>query len=268
MLSRELMASALLALSWITAFMIALDALIDARAMLRRLGEWKTRLLNGTVVASELASHEVEQRVKQLDSDEPGLVFFDRKHTSHVAGGAVTVGGEQLEVVGAPGAEVWIDAATKDAAAACSSPTEFDALTKSAQGAGGGLRTVRTSLRAGAPVWLVVENMGEKKGGKLEVSVVSGFDPRPWAKSRLLGIAGLQLLNAGWVAGGTVLALWPPAFGLVSIVGAIVLIGHFLGMTALAMGIREKSRSPAIAFLRGAWERPAADAAAMAPAPR
>jgi hypothetical protein len=199
--------------------------------------------------------------VKQLDSDEPGLVFFDRKHVSHVAGGAVTVGGEQLEVVGAPGAEVWIDAATKDAAAACSSPTEFDSLTKSAQGAGGGLRTVRTSLRAGQAVWLV----GEKKGGKLEVSVVSSFDPRGWAKGRLVGITGLQLLNATWVAAGTVLALWPPAFGLVSIVGAIVLIGHFLGMTALAMTIREKSRSPAIAFLRGSWRRSEAPAATLAP---
>lgn len=260
MLSRELMASALLALSWITAFMIALDALIDMRAMFRRLSEWKTTLLTGTVVASELASHEVEQRVKQLDSEEPGLVFFDRKHVSHVAGGAVTVGNEQLEVVAGPGAEVWIDAATREAAAACSAPTEFDGLMKSAQGAGGGLRTVRTSIRAGTPVWLV----GEKKVGKLEVSVVANFDPRSWAKGRLVGITGLQLLNLVWVAAGTVLALWPPAFGPISIGGAIVLIGHFLGMTALAMGIREKSRSPAIAFLRGSWQRPAEAAASVA----
>lgn len=260
MLSRELMGSALLALCWITAFMIALDALIDARAMLRRLSEWKTKLLSGTVLANELASHEVEQRVKQLDSEEPGLVFFDRKHVSHVAGGTVTVGHDQLEVVGAPGTEVWIDAATREAAAACSSPVEFDSLTKSAQGAGGGLRTVRTSIRSGAQVWLV----GEKKGGKLEVSVVANFDPRSWAKSRLVGIAGLQVLNLAWVAAGTVLALWPPVFGLVSIGGAIVLIGHFLGMTALAMGIREKSRSPAIAFLRGSWQRPAEAAASVA----
>lgn len=260
MLSRELMATALLALAWITAFMIALDALIDARAMLRRLSEWKTKLINGTVVANELATHEVEQRVKQLDSDQPGLVFFDRKHLSQVTGGAVVVGHEQLEVSGAPGAEVWIDAATKDAAAACTSPQQFDSLTTSAQGAGGGLRTVRTSIRAGAQVWMV----GEKKGSKLEVSMVSNFDPRSWARGRLVGIAGLQVLNAVWVAAGTVLALWPPAFGMISIGGAIVLIGHFLGMTALAMSIREKSRAPAIAFLRGSWQRPAEAAASVA----
>jgi hypothetical protein len=72
------------------------------------------------------------------------------------------------------------------------------------------------------------------------------------------------VLNAVWVAAGTVLALWPPVFGMISIGGAIVLIGHFLGMTALAMAIREKSRSPAIAFLRGSCKRPAEATASVA----
>lgn len=261
MLTRELMGMALLGLAWVTAIMIALDALVDARAMLRRLTEWKRSLVQGTVVAPELAVHEVEQRVKQLDGDEPGLVFFDRKHVSTVTGGAVTVGNEQLEVSGARDAEVWIDAATRMAAAACSSPASFDSLTTSAQAAGGGLRTVRTSLRSGATVWV----SGTKTGSKFEAKLVSGFDPRAWAKGRLLGITGLIALDLTWVAAGTVVALWPPAFGLVSIAGALVLLGHFLGMTALAMGIREKSRTPAFAFIRGSWRRSAAESTALAP---
>lgn len=259
MLTPHVMGLLLLGLAWLTALMVALDALIDARAMLRRLGRWKSTLLQGTVTAAELATHEVEQRVKQLDGDEPGLVFFDRKHVSKVLGGAVTVGGSQLEVSGAPGAEVWIDADTRSAAGACSSPAAFDSMTTSAQGAGGALRTVRISVRQGAQVWLA----GTKQGSAgFQAELVSTFDPRSWAKNRLVRICGLIVLDLVWVSLGTVVALWPPVFGVISIAGALVLLGHFLGMTALAMTVREKSRSPAFAFLRGSWQRPDAEATA------
>lgn len=261
MLTRELMGTALLGLAWVTALMLMLDALIDARAMWRRLGEWKRSLLQGTVTANELAVHEVEQRVKQLDGDEPGLVFFDRKHVSTVSGGGVQVGEEQLELSGAPGAEVWIDAATRSAAAACSSPASFDTLNTTAKGAGGGIRTVRSSVRAGAQVWIA----GSRQGGRFTATLVSNFDPRGWARGRLLAIGGLISLDLLWVSAGTVLALWPPAFGVISIAGALVLLGHFLGMTALAMAAREKSRTPAFAFLRGSWLRSTAESPALAP---
>lgn len=261
MLSPQVMGLAALGLAWITAVMIALDALIDARAMWKRLGEWKTTLLQGTVVANELAVHEVEQRVKQLDGDEPGLVFFDRKHVSTVTGGLVSIGTEQLEVTGARAPEVWIDSDTRAAAAGCSSQAAFDGMNTSAQAAGGGLRTVRTSIKSGAQVWI----SGAKQGSKVEATLVANFDPRGWAKSRLARIAGMITLNFAWVAGGTVVALWPPVFGVVSTLGAMVLIGHFLGMTALAMTFREKSRTPAVAFLRGTWRRAHAQAAVLAP---
>lgn len=262
MLSGELMGLALLALAWVTAGMVALDALIDARAMWRRLAEWKTTLVQGTVLAPELAVHEVEQRVKQLDGEAPGLVFFDRKHVSTVTGGAVSVGSEQLEVSGASGAEVWIDEAVRLAAAACDSSATFDRLNGSAQGAGGGLRTVRTSVKAGAPVWLV----GAKQGPRFEARVVAGFDPRGWVQGRLVNSLGIAALSLAWVTVGTVLALWPPVFGTVSVGGALVLLGHFLGMTPIAMAAREKSRTPAFGFLRGTWKRDGGQPAQVASA--
>ncbi|HEY0882831.1 MAG TPA: hypothetical protein VGD87_14920, partial [Archangium sp.] len=175
----------------------------------------------------------------------------DRSHTSHVLGGAVTVGADALEVKGAAGAEAWFDDATRSASGACPSTAEFDRLDKLAQGAGGGLRTVKNTLRAGQKVWLV----GTRSGSSFEASVVSNFDPRPWAKGRIAAIGALVAVNFAWVAVGTVLALWPPVFGHVSVLGAIVLIGHFLGMTPIAMAAREKSRTPAVAFLRGQWKR-------------
>ncbi len=261
MLTREVMGLALLGLAWLTAAMIALDALIDARAMVRRLGEWKRSLIQGTVTATELAAHEVEQRVKQLDGEDPGLVFFDRKHVSTVSGGVVSVGSEQVHVSGASNAEVWIDADTRAAAQACHSPGAFESMTTSAKAAGGGIRTVRSSIRSGALVWLA----GSKRGDQFEAQLVSNFDPRTWAKGRLIAILGLIALDFIWVAVGTGIALWPPVFGVISIAGALVLLGHFLGMTALAMATREKSRTPAFAFLRGSWRRSSAEATALAP---
>lgn len=267
MLTRELMGSALLVLAWVTAGLVALDAWIDLSAMRARLRAWKTGLKRGTVKADELATHEVEQRIKQLDGEQPGLVFFDRQHLSHVKGGAVTLDdGAQVEVVGAPQAEVWFDEATRLSAAACHGASEFDAMFSSAQGAGGGLRTVRSHLRAGQPVWLV----GTQDGARFTATLVSNFDPRTFARARIVASLGVIAASLAWVAVGTVLALWPPVFGAVSIAGAVVLVGHFLGMTPLAMAAREKSRTPAVAFVRGTWTRDtvkdaAGSAAATAP---
>ena len=99
----------------------------------------------------------------------------------------------------------------------------------------------------------------------LQAHLVSGFDPRTWAKGRLLAITGLIALDLSWVIVGTVIALWPPVFGVISIAGALVLLGHFLGMTALAMAAREKSRTPAFAFVRGTWRRSTSESTALAP---
>ena len=253
MLTPDVMGLLLLGLAWVTALMVALDAFIDARAMFERLSNWNSSLLQGQVVAPELAVHEVEQRVKPLDGDEPALVFFDRKHVSTVLGGAVKFADATLEVSGAPGAEVWIDEDTRQTAAACASTSAFESLATAAQGAGGAVRTVRSSVRAGAKVWL----SGKKQGSNLIIDLVATFDPRAWAKGRLFAIVGVILLDLAWVCLGTVVALWPPVFGVVSIAGALILLGHFLGMTALAMAAREKSRTPGVAFLRGAWRREA-----------
>ncbi|MGV3619744.1 MAG: hypothetical protein ACO1OB_02945 [Archangium sp.] len=263
MLTNELMGSALLVISWVTALMVMLDAFIDVRALRKRLSQWKTSLVHGVVKAPELATHEVEQRIKQLDSDTPGLLFFDRKHVSHVTGGAVEVGGETLEVVGAKGAEFWPAHDAQLAAAACDSTATFDAMQKLAQGPGGGLRTVRTVLRSGQTVWLE----GKKNGTSFEASLVSGADPRVWARSRLLMSLGVMALSLAWAAAGTALALWPPVFGLISIGGAVVLLLHFLLMTPLAMGVREKVRSPGIAYVRGSWKRDAVETAVASATP-
>jgi hypothetical protein len=251
MLSRELMGSALLALSWLTAVLVALDALIDVRAVRARLAEWKRSLVEATVETDALGVHEVEQRVKVFDAPVPTLGFFDRAHTSRLQGGTVRLGDELVEVVAAPHAEVWTSDEARAAAAACSSPAQFDELAARAKATTGALRTVRTPLGRGAKVWLV----GVREGASFKASLAADFDPRTWARTRLVRLFGVMALDVAWVSVGTALALWPPVFGLVSVAGAVVLIGHFLGLTPIAMAVREWVRPPATAFLRGEWRR-------------
>lgn len=251
MLTREIMALALLGISWVTAFMVALDALIDFRAMRSLLNQWKTTLKTGVAKSDELATHEIEQRVKELDGEAKGLVFFDRKHTSTVKGGLVTLDGRDVTVQSGTGAEVWFDAATRAANASCKTTAQFDALVQRSLGAGGGTRIVKSSTRAGQNVWIA----GKQEGEVFVATLVSAFDPRTFARSRAWASLGVVFASTLWCIAGTVLAFWPPVFGTVSIVGAVVLIAHFLGMTPLAMGAREKSRLPSVAYVRGLWRR-------------
>lgn len=251
MLTQEMMGLALLGISWMTGLMVVLDALIDARRFSAMLSTWKGSLTQATARTEELATHEVEQRVKQLDGDAPGLVFFDRKYTSLVKGGEVELDGQRLQLTGAPNAEVWFDEATRLAAASCTSTAQFDVMQRFAQNTGGHTRVVKSAVRAGETVWL----SGRREGTQFVAELVSNVDPRPFARSRIAASWGVCLASTLWVAAGTVLAFWPPVFGLVSIGGAVVLLAHFLGMTPLAMAAREKSRVPAIGCVRGVWKR-------------
>jgi hypothetical protein len=256
MIKPEWMALALLAVSWVTAFMVALDALIDVRAWLGRLSQWRTQLVTGTA-RTALGSLAVEQRARTFDDG--GVGFFERGHASTVAPGSVDVAGEVLEVVPAPGAEVWVPHAELIARGACTSAAEFARLAVEAKGKGC-LRTVTVEVQGGSRVWVA----GVREGKRLVASLVSTTEPRAEARWRLLLNAGLVVLDLGWVAVGTVLALWPPAFGTVSIVGASVLLGHLLGITPLAIKVRELSKTPARRELLGEW-RPPASAPAAAP---
>jgi hypothetical protein len=117
----------------------------------------------------------------------------------------------------------------------------------------GSLRTVTVELAGGSRVWVA----GAREGSRVTATLVSSVDPHAEARWRLLLNVGLIVLNVAWVVVGSVLALWPPAFGTVSIVGACVLFGHLLGITPLAVKVRELSRTPAHRELLGEWRRAA-----------
>lgn len=246
------MAVALLIVSWVTALMIALDAGIDLKAWLGRLSAWRKEGLLEAKTTSTLASLEIEQRARAFDDG--GIGFFERRHTSHVSGGPVELaGGERLEVSAADAAQVWVSREALERAGACASPAQFAELFEKAKGTQA-LRTVRVEVSAGQAVFLA----GRREGTRFVASLVATVDPRLEARRRVLLNLGVIAVNLAWAALGTTLALWPPAFGTVSIVGAMVLFAHFLGMTPLAIDARERSKTPAERDLLGEWRPPSA----------
>lgn len=240
------MAIALLALSWVTALMVALDALIDVKAWLGRLRRWNVS--EGTAFGT-VGALEIEQRARTFESGAIG--FFERSHRSQVLSAPVEVQGVRYELQPSVDAEVWVDRQALERAAACASPGQFAELAQRAKGTQA-VRTVRVEIGAGQRVFVA----GARTGLTLTASLVSTVDPRLEAHRRVALNLGLVALNLAWVSVGTVLALWPPAFGPMSIVGACVLIGHFLGITPLAVEVRERSKTPAARPLLGEWSTP------------
>ena len=242
-LTYALLGSAALAVSWLTAALVALDASIDVRRLLRVRG---ASLVKATVGARSIGWHEVEQRVRRFEVPKPAFGLFDRAHRWALEGGEVLVDGATLSVIADGSAEVW-----PDAKAQAAQPVEAS-LWAAAGSTKGTLRVVRSELAPGVSVWLV----GARDGQTVRASIASLVDPRAWANRHLLGIAGVLVLNLVWVALGTAIVFWVPGFeSWVSKVGGAVLIGHFLGITPLAISMRDACRAPSVGWVRG--EQPA-----------
>ena len=248
MLTQEVMGLLVLAVSWATALMVMLDLLIDFRALGAKAKALRGRLVQATVGEKSLGFHEVEQRVRQFEVPRPAFALFDRAHRWELSGGPVTVGQEQLQVVAEPKAEVWPELSAQQA-----QPVDASLL-KASAGPKGALRVVRTELSPGTSVYLA----GTREGSTLRVELASLVEPLGWLRSRRTLVLALIALDLVWASAGTAVALTPPVFGLWSKVGAAVLLGHFLGITPLAVLVRERCRWPSIAFVQGEKPLPAA----------
>lgn len=259
MLSREVMGLFCLGVVWITALLVATAAWQDLRD-LRALARRARSAIEGTIEGDDLAEWRVEQTGRALDSATPSIAFHDRAFHSEIFGGRVRVAGELVDVAPANG-DVWIDASARDAAAACSDEHVFDALYTQARKAKGALRDVRVRVRAGDRVWLV----GERAENLIAPLLVSTIDPRAFTTRKSIPLALFIPAELTVCAAATWLALRPPHFGALSIAGALACFAFFLGVTPLAVALRESARRPHEAFSRTTWSR-SEPAEARAPA--
>jgi hypothetical protein len=153
---------------------------------------------------------------------------------------------------GAVDAPVWPDLERQQAAARAPSDEDIARVEGQARRAKGWEREVVGALVAGDRVWIA----GQLQDGRfVEVLLVSANDPRRWLAGRCWLIVGFIVANVGVAAGCTALAVHAPMFGTVSMIGAAVSLGVFLGVQPIGVALNEAVRTPDRAYLRGSWSR-------------
>ena len=241
---------------WCAALLCAAASVNYARMLGRRARAITTHLREGVVASGlgdggVLAVHEVEQVGRAMDGDPPAIVFSDKTYRAHVHGGVLEAGGETLEI--APlgqSLEVWPDAITQLAQAKVEGDDDLDALYKDARSSKGAPRTVRVSFSKGKKVYFTTAEKGA-------LTFLSAEDPRPFFSERRRAHALFAFLELAICGGLTALALFPPAFGVVSTVGGVGLLAFFLSVQPIGVSVEEASREPFRRFLRGVHKRSA-----------
>lgn len=259
MLDGVVMGALALALFWIHVGLIAGAAIADLRGLGRlgrrlRAGFWaEVRSARGP--QGQLARHGVAQLGRLARRAGPReILFHDRVHHGEVFGGVLATPEGELELVPVAGgeAEIWPDLAARAERAASVEAERFTSAASAAGKAKGFEREVVTPIGVGDRVWVV----GRVEAGRVHPDptlILACSDPQPWlARSRAL-VVGFVILDLGVAGLCTALALWPPAFELVSMLGAAGALGWFLAVQPLGVAVHDAIRTPDRAFLRGSW---------------
>lgn len=253
MLTREWMGVLALGILWVNTLLVCGAALQRFGALLALSKRIASTVRRG-VSSGAVASVTVEQIGRYGAGALRNIVWHDRAYSSEIRGGQVSVGeGESIELPSTTRAMVWVDASAQRAAAGMKSEAAFDEAYVSARKAKGFARRVTTTVADGSEVFVAkaTDDDGERW-------LVSTFDPNAWCRARALVIAlGFVPAVLAIAAGITVVALWPPAFGTVSIVGASIGVLYFLLVLPAGTAIRDWARLPHERILRGTWADPA-----------
>jgi hypothetical protein len=230
----------------------------------RRLGRMRALGVVEGEAAGEaaIAGHRVAQvgRRASDDADRKAILFHDRSAESVVHGGSLRLDGDAaIEVAAAPPerAEVWVTRAAQERAARCASLEAFDEAYGWAKKARGFEREVWCSVASGAHLWIV----GRRAAGRIEAPegaplLLATFDPRRWCRARAALLVAFMLAMPAAAALITYLALYPPLFGSVSIVGCALGLAFFLLVQPAGTALRDAVLVPSCVPLRGSWLRP------------
>jgi hypothetical protein len=270
-LSYETMGVACLAVLWGVAVLVALAAcqevrdLLRLRARLRRLGPGETgcgmiegKIGSGLAEDGALAEHHIEQVGRAIDGDTPAIKFHDRSYTSRVPGGFLKAFERSVRIEPElRRASVWVRPVSK-AVGVGEDDEGFPAAYEAARTAKGYARTVTTKLGRGDDVFVAGEVLLEE--GELVVRaapagelIVSQLDPCAFVSKKISLAVVFIVSELAICALATRIATWPPVFGRTSILGALLCIAFFLGVTPVGVAVRESCRWPSEARLRGLW---------------
>lgn len=244
-LSNEVMAGLALAVFWIHTLLIAAAAIQDLRDLLRL--RRSLRPLTGIVRSGRAAGVLARNCVEQVGRGKgDGRVYFSDAGTrSELLGGEIELDGGRVISLAAAQVPVWPGPAQRLAAAQPSSPSQIAEVEPQARRAAGWRREVSVEIREGDRVWI--------GGAETEPLLISAIDPRAWLLRRSALIVAFVLGSLALAGVCTALALWPPVFGTVSMLGAAAALGFFLGVQPLGVSLNEAVRTPDRAYLRGHW---------------
>lgn len=252
MLTREWMGVLALGILWVNTLLVAGAALQRVGSLLalaNRIG----RAVRRGVAPEGLAMVTVEQVGRYGAGAKRNIVWHDRAYGSIVSGGVVDVGGgESIEVPAASNAMVWVDEATMRTAAALPNAAAFDEAYTSARKAKGFTRKVTASVRSGSEVFV-----GKLRDAERDTWIVAAMDPVAWCRKRAWTIAAVFVPGIVAIAAGiTAVALIPPAFGTVSMIGAGLGVLYFLLVLPAGTAVRDWARAPHERIVRGSWTDP------------
>ncbi len=216
-----------------------------------------------------LAFHRVEQTGRSAGV---GQVFFhDRSYTGELLGGAIEVETEVGPVrIHLPAtsefAEVW-PSRSRSVQAASQMPAEVDFAATEAQArrASGYRRQLCTPINPGDAVW-VSAVLAPVEDGETDLQVlsprnhndeiiVSAIEPRRWATRSSTICMGFGVATLVVTAVCTVLALWPPVFGTVSMVGAMAAMAALLSNMLFGNLVRDAVLAPSKRIIGGTWSK-------------
>jgi hypothetical protein len=255
-LSRELMGILCLGVVWVTALLVAAAALQDL-ADLRRIARRAKKAIVG-VAQADIAEWKVELTARAIDvGGDEAITFHERRFVSDILGGTVLMGDSSYEVSPSEAGQVWLSAEARALAVSCSDTATFDEIYARARKAKGASHDACVRVGKGERVFVV----GEVDGRAIKPQIISTIDPLVFCKVKAGLIALFIPLELAACALATALALSQPHFGRASTAGAICCIAFFLGVTPIAVALRERARRPHEAFLRVTWSRKALEPA-------
>ena len=130
----------------------------------------------------------------------------------------------------------------------------FDAAWPRASTFKGFSTTIAHNVRPSEEVWLWLDRAASDVE-EVRARLVSREDPARVVRAARLPLRGLVVVALLGVSSATVLALWPPIFGLVSTLGGAAGLGFFLAIQPLGTAARDKALLPDRRRVGGLWQR-------------
>ncbi len=252
-----------LAALWVNMCLVAADAWRRRSRLGAQLAELRASRLAGSLVRATIvdgagekgvfATSVVEQLGRAMTVPGPRRILFtDRARRSHVAGGTARAGELTISVQPASVSEVW--SARESILGSGEDVAAFDRAWEPASTFKGFSRTLEHRLGPGDEVWLWLEAPPER--GRASARLVAGEDPE-LSLARARGpLSAVIVVSLGGLALVTSLALWPPALGHISMLGAVGGLALFLGAPPLGTAARDRALLPSQQRVGGTWQRP------------